>query len=1229
MKKILLLLLLFTGMANAQIVNIPDANFKAKLIALGIDTNTDGQIQQTEASAVGALDVSNSNVADMTGIEHFTNLANFDCSHNSISDLNLSGLSSLQILDCSNNFLANLNLTGVTNLTWLTCSNNLLTTLNGVSSTVTLLRCDHNRLTSFNATDLNSLQELDCSNNRIASFSITGSPNLNTIACNDNLLPSINLNTIPGLMTIDCSNNKLTTLSVADLPELTTIYCKANPDLTTVSLSNLSSLQMLNFVGVDDPGNGRFESANLTNLTLTNLPQLSSLNVSNNKIATLNLSNLTNLTFLDCSVNQLTNLSLVNLPNLKDLICYVNKFQSLDVTNLSALVTFRCGGGYRNNNQLINVMQSLNVSGLSNLVIFECFDTLITNLDLTGLTSLETFYFAGINGAGVLSSLDVSMLTNLKYLTCRATALTTLDVSNLIHLEELHCWQGHLTNLNLNGLTNLKKLNYSYNYLTNLSLTNLPLLEYLDCSNNSLITLNVSNLTNLKSLSCNSNSLTTLNLAGLTSLVDLDFSFNNISLPNISGISPNLRSLICASNSLLTLDVSGFPALEVLYCKINQLSTLDLSANNNLKYLNCDINNLSTLNVNNLTNLTQLECSENSLTALDTHNLTNLTVLQCYDNQISALDLSNNPLLEILSYSQNPLPNFNVSNLVNLKGLACFDTQTTALDVSNLVNLNYLYCGTNALQTLDVSNCVKLNQLVCEDNNLTTLFMKNGSNEAMIDLSGNNALEYICADTDQLYSLQTYLNSLLLVNTVSNSYCTFTPGGNHNTISGTTIFDKDHNGCDITDEVNPFIRLDIFDGNETGSTVTNINGSYNYYTNAGTFTINPNVENPTWFDFSPSSATFNFADNDNNISTQDFCIDAIGTHSDVEVVLMPVDFASPGFNATYKIVYKNKGNQMRSGNVSLTFEDSKIDFVSSVPTQNAAFVNTRVWNYVDLMPFENRSIFVTLNINAPTETPAVNIGDILNFTASITPAAGDELPLDNTFSYGQIVIGSFDPNDITCLEGDSVAPSEIGNYLHYAVNFENTGNAAAQNVVVRMEINPAEFDIHSLQVMNASHAVSVEIRNDIVEFKFPNINLQPSAGDPPVNGHGTILFKMKSNIELEAGDLVKNSAGIYFDYNFPIGTGDAETIFSQLSTTDFTKDESIVLYPNPASDYVNISCDSAIKSVELFDIQGRLLETAIDNKKQTRLNIATQSSGIYFVRITTEKGKRVEKVMKK
>lgn len=50
-----LLTIFFFATANAQIVNIPDANFKAKLIALGKDTNADGQIQVTSLSGYRSL----------------------------------------------------------------------------------------------------------------------------------------------------------------------------------------------------------------------------------------------------------------------------------------------------------------------------------------------------------------------------------------------------------------------------------------------------------------------------------------------------------------------------------------------------------------------------------------------------------------------------------------------------------------------------------------------------------------------------------------------------------------------------------------------------------------------------------------------------------------------------------------------------------------------------------------------------------------------------------------------------------------------------------------------------------------------------------------------------------------------------------------------------------------------------------------------------------------------
>ncbi|TDP60892.1 DUF7619 domain-containing protein [Flavobacterium dankookense] len=1228
MKKILILLMLFTGMVNAQIVTIPDANFKAKLIADGFDINSDGEIQQTEAQQVGFLDVSDSNIQDLTGITSFTNLGILYCFNNSITNLNLTGLFGLYIIDCSNNSISTLNLTGVSNLSSLSCSNNQLTTLNGVADTINNLICNNNKLTSFNASNLNNLQYLDISHNKIATFNLNA-PNLSSLLCSSNLLTAIDINSFTNLNNIDCSNNKLTALNITNHSALVSINCIANPELVTVNLNNLSSLQSLNLTGITDIGNG-FDSptGNLSNLTLINVPQLSQLNCSYNKIETLNLANLSSLTYLDCSFNLLINLSLNNLPNLTNLTCYVNKFESLDLSNLSALTTFRCGSGYRVNGQITNVLQSLNLTGLSNLNRFECYETLITNLDVSDLTNIEYFYFNGIQNAGTLTSIDVNSLTNLKELSCNFTALTSLDVSNLANLVTLDCYQGRITNLDVNNLLNLKNLNCSQNYLANLNLTNLPLLESLSCSSNQLETLNVSNLTSLKTLYCGYNLLTTLNLNGLIALENLDFSNNNLGLANISGISTNLITLGCGFNNLTSLDITSFPALENLNCQNNLLSDLNLSATNNLKTLNCSGNQLTSLNISNLSNLVQLECSNNNLTAIDTSNSPILSTFQCNENSITSLDLSNNPLLYLLGYTNNPLSNFNVNDLVNLRVLSLFDTQTSVLDVSNLVNLEVLFCDNNLLETIDVSNCKKLTQLTCSNNQLTTLFIKNGISEQNLNISQNPNLQYICADTQQLYALQTQLNGLGMNATVSNSYCSFTPGGNYNTITGLTIFDDNNNGCEITDEVNPFIRLDITDGVETGATVTNIDGSYNYFTNAGNYTITPNVENPTWFNFSPTSANFNFLDNNNNISAQDFCIQAVGIHKDIEVVLIPIDFARPGFDAVYKIVYKNKGNQMHSGSVTLSFDDARLNVIDANPTVDASVLNLKTWNFTNLMPFENRSITVKINVNSPQETPAVNNGDILNFTTSITPVIDDELPSDNSFTFNQIVVGSYDPNDITCIEGETVSPTEIGKYLHYVINFENLGTFYAENVVVRTEIDTTKYDIETLQVMNTSNPSSTRINGNIVEFVFEGINLAAAAGNPPVGGHGNVLFKIKTKNSLQVNDVVSKKANIYFDYNFPIATNDAETTFAALNNGDIKIDKGITIYPNPTNGVITINSLTTLQSVALFDVQGRLMETHLLDEMTTTINITNKAKGIYFLKITSDNGTKVEKIIK-
>ncbi|MFN8274364.1 MAG: leucine-rich repeat domain-containing protein [Flavobacteriaceae bacterium] len=640
----------------------------------------------------------------------------------------------------------------------------------------------------------------------------------------------------------------------------------------------------------------------------------------------------------------------------------------------------------------------------------------------------------------------------------------------------------------------------------------------------------------------------------------------------------------------------------------------------NLTRLECSINGITALDLTGLNNLKYLDCSENELTTINGIGLTAaLEFLVCRENNIATIDVSEFPNLKTLNCPYNQLTTLDVHGLVNLQYFYCYNNQLTSLNMSGLDSLINLECSNNQLTTIDVSAMHNLTTLSCYNNQLTTMSVKNGVANIAVSFA-NNPLEFICADESQVPMIQNYANNYGIT-AVINTYCTFTPGGDFNTITGSIKFDAAGDGCDAGDVILPHVRVNINDGTQNMASFISNAGNYAAYVVAGNYTITPSIENPDCFSFSPPTANASFPDNNNNTATQDFCIASNGVHPDVEVVISPISFARPGFDATYQITYRNKGNQTVSGIVNLIFDDSKTDFVLANPLVDNLAVNSLSWNYSNLLPFESRTINVAVNVNSPLEIPAVNIGDILNFEASINTLIDDESPADNLFTYNQTVVGSYDPNDITCLEGGVVPATEIGNYLHYVINFENTGTYPAENVVVKTEIDAAKFDINSLQLMSANFPVDARITGNKVEFIFKNIQL-------PIGGHGHILLKMKTKNTLVTGDSVSNRGDIFFDYNAPIDTGLAHTIFENLSNTGFEMDSSIMVTPNPAAHFVSVKANNLIKSVEVYDIQGRIIQMSIINKNESKLDINSYSAGTYFIKIVTEKGTQMQKLIK-
>lgn len=330
---------------------------------------------------------------------------------------------------------------------------------------------------------------------------------------------------------------------------------------------------------------------------------------------------------------------------------------------------------------------------------------------------------------------------------------------------------------------------------------------------------------------------------------------------------------------------------------------------------------------------------------------------------------------------------------------------------------------------------------------------------------------------------------------------------------------------------------------------------------------------------------------------------------DLEVTIIPLGNIAPGFQSSYRIIYTNKGNQIESGDISLNYNEPLLDFNNATPNPDIQNPGSLSWNYSSLLPFESRSILVRFQANKPTDTPPLNGGDILDFVTSITGSDIDDTPEDNQFDLRQVVVNSLDPNDKTCLEGNRITPNMLGNYVHYLIRFENTGTFPAENIVVKDIIDTTRFDIRSLQIVDQSHPVWARILDgNRVEFIFEHIKLPFD----DASNDGFVAFKIKTRKDLVLGDSLNNKAEIYFDYNFPIVTNEAQTtVVKTLSTQDF-KENAIEIYPNPVIDVLNFNTTAKIHAVDIYDFKGRLIRTYTND--QNKINLADLPTGMYCLR---------------
>ena len=353
---------------------VPDDNFEQALIDLGYDDVMDDYVTSSNINEVTALEISDKNISDLTGIEDFLALQDLFLKNNSVSVLDLSNNINLLQLNADDNGLASLDVSSSSNLNYISAIGGQLQSLD-VSNNVSLteLILNNNQLGSIDLSNNVNLLKLSITNNNLSSIDVSNNNNLTELGLSDSWQLSENTNQISS---IDLSNN-------IDLRDLYAI----DIGLTSIDLSN-----NINLIGI------HLYKNQLTSINLSNNTKLTDIFLADNQLTTIDISYLLDLEYFNVSTNLLTTIDVSKNLKLQRLYVGSNPLENLDVSNNIDLIALSTGGNNFscikvNSDQLANIPSDWEKDE-STQYLTECIDctpeSTVSSGALTQITTLGT-----------------------------------------------------------------------------------------------------------------------------------------------------------------------------------------------------------------------------------------------------------------------------------------------------------------------------------------------------------------------------------------------------------------------------------------------------------------------------------------------------------------------------------------------------------------------------------------------------------------------------------------------------------------------------------------------------------------------------------------------------------------------------------------------------------------------------------------------------------------------
>ncbi|NMH27149.1 choice-of-anchor L domain-containing protein [Flavobacterium silvaticum] len=436
--------------------------------------------------------------------------------------------------------------------------------------------------------------------------------------------------------------------------------------------------------------------------------------------------------------------------------------------------------------------------------------------------------------------------------------------------------------------------------------------------------------------------------------------------------------------------------------------------------------------------------------------------------------------------------------------------------------------------------------------------------------------------------------------------------------------DTNSNGSKEEDE--PYFNQGSFSVEQNNSGIVD-----QVYAPTGTYTLyesNPSNTYDFGYVMNPSVAGYYTATpvlfNDVNIvsgsgtTTLLYPITPVSNVTDFGIFMTsPFSPAKPALEYTKLITVTNFGQTTASGTV--TFTKDALTTLTDLPfgTQTATGFTYTV---SDLAPLASIQIPVGLLV---ADVPAVDMGDVLSATASIS-VSGDNTLANDTFTGNDVVVNSFDPNSIEETHGPEIPIAGFvqESYLYYTIHFQNLGTAHANKVRVE-SILDGKLDSSSIELIGSSHNFELIRNGASLTFIFNPIYL-PGVFESEDASKGYVTYRIRTKPGIEANDIIPANAAIYFDTNAAIDTNTWNTEFTvDLSVAD-SQNSTVKIYPNPAKSVVNVNIgNNQIDEVSIYDIVGKkvlqLQNSASDN---FTIDVSKLSVGLYMIELSNQ-GKKI------